>query len=244
MAVESSTERELRVERERCTQRRIEAWELYCSVQREEELLARDGILVSGVEGQSKRRLSREEREIELGRLRELRQAAGREWLEAKEAEHEACVAHVDLLLRLGVREHEAAMVCVAERAERVEDAYVRLVAAAIEWDEARRAEGRVAQQMTKITLDVARDDTERAQIKHAAPDQVPVGVGSDGSVEYADRPEPGVFGHGGNAWRPGNDAFGVELVSLIRGGRSRLGGCPSERVASRIQKALNAPHS
>ena len=233
------TERELRADRERTARAAEEALTAYRTLREQEDMLEREGILTTD-EKPKGRRLTREEREIEQDALRERRRAAGQQVKQTAEAARRARAAHVNHLLRIAAQEYERAAVSVIERTARVEDAYVALVASAIELTEAHRAEEQKARRMTKLALEAATDDSERAQIRFRATDEVAVALTEDGGIDYAVRPERGLFSHLGDTWRPDNDLFGEEMVSLIRGGRARLAGCPSERVAARISKALN----
>jgi hypothetical protein len=242
-------EHELRAERARTQRVAAELLDEYRAASFVERTIERDGILTSPdaapkrtlrspAKPQGRKLATVEEREIEQEAARERRRAIGLRLAAAKVAADEARAAHVDYVLRKLAPEHERAADETTDAARRLEAAYLRFVVAAIEHAEAQEAESMVGRRLVKLASEACADDDQRAQLRHRAVDEVPVRI-EGGSFTYRPRPSRGLFGHEADAWVLPNDAAFAEMQSLIRGGRARIGGCRSERVAARLEKAL-----
>lgn len=137
---------------------------------------------------------------------------------------------------------HAATADAVATATRRAEQAYIGLVAALIEQGEALSAEKLAARAVVQVAVSPLTDGDERETLRRRAEHELPVALADDGSaVEWVERPESGLWALSGVSWVGGNDAFGEQLVDLVRAGRDRLrGACGSERVAETVIKALN----
>lgn len=137
----------------------------------------------------------------------------------------------------------EASAGRVRAAAERAQDAYVDLVVSLVEQQEALGAEKLAARAVIEAALSPLVDGDEREALRRRSRRELPVALDDEGrTLEWRERPEPGLWSLGGLSWHGTNDAFGQQLVDLVRGGRTRVRGvCGSERVGAIIEKALDS---